>query len=491
MTVTLLSLLLAADPGANPDWVTSGGTSGKYSLRTHLVGFGAAEGSDVDAARDQAARQVAQQISVRIESQASDVSAEKNGKGTYATTVFTKATTDVRISGLKYETHASGGKTYVLAFVARAQAASDRRAERDRAWAEAKETLARADRARAAKQETDAIRAYLAARTLYAEVMEHEAVARAIGGADDKSAALNDEVAAANAKIDEQVASALKTATATLEDCEASLGLQLSQQGVATGSKVVVAPLTYGTTSYSSVFGRTVATDLEGKIARSKLLGPQLQTRQLAIKGSYADLGDSVRVIVVAREVDSGRAVASGEASVKKAALPKDLSLVPQNLQQALVDQKILAQGEEVSGDLRVEVWTSKGTNNVVFSAKEEMKVFMRVNKPCYVRLVYLLASGMKVPLAQAYYIDQSKVNFAVEYPDTFEVTAPFGIERLHAVAFTEKPEPLPTVQQIVEGEKYDVVTETQALVKHRGIQKKKAAAQTAEAVVTLTTVPK
>jgi hypothetical protein len=233
-----------------------------------------------------------------------------------------------------------------------------------------------------------------------------------------------------------------------------------------------------------------VASDLEAKIAKQPLLGGAAAQKPLALKGTYAELGDFVRVVVIAREVDGGRAVASAEASAKKSALPKELSLVPQNLAQALVDQKILAQGEAVSGELRVEVWTSKGASNLVFQNKEEVRVFMRVNKPCYVRLVYLLASGLKVPLAQSYYVDQSKVNFAVEYPDVFEVSAPFGIERLYAVAFTDKPDPLPTVQKIVDGEKYDVVTETQALVKHRGLTKKKAAAQTAEAVLTLTTMP-
>ena len=65
----------------------------------------------------------------------------------------------------------------------------------------------------------------------------------------------------------------------------------------------------------------------------------------------------------------------------------------------------------------------------------------MRVNRPAYVRLVYILANGSKVVLEQAYFIDASKVNQAVEYPDKFEVSAPFGVERLYAVAFTETPD--------------------------------------------------
>lgn len=46
--------------------------------------------------------------------------------------------------------------------------------------------------------------------------------------------------------------------------------------------------------------------------------------------------------------------------------------------------------------------------------------------------------------LEQSYFLDASKVNRAVAYPDVFVVSSPFGVERLYAVAFTEKPAPLP-----------------------------------------------
>ncbi len=485
----MTSLLFLCVLAAEPDWVMSGGTSPKYSPRTHLLGFGVAAGSDIEAAKSQASAQLAQQITVRIESEQSDVSAEKNGQQTYAVTAFTRATTDVRVSGMKFETYSGGGKAYALAVLVRATAASERRVERDRLLLEAKEAVLRGEQMK--RDEATAMRTYLGARTALAEALDHEAIARVLAGQDEVSAGLPQQVAALNSTIDGAVASLLKTATTTLESCESSLALQLSQQGIASGSNVTVAPLSYGVTSFSSLFGRKIATDLEAKIAQSKLLAGKAVSGALAIKGTYTDDGDVVRVIIVARDAVSGRAIASAEASAKKSALPKDLALVPQNLQQALVDQKILAQGEDVTGKLSVEVWTSKGRSNLVFGAKEEVKVFMRVNKPCFVRLVYLLASGMKVPLEQAYYIDASKTNFAVEYPDTFEVTAPFGVEYLHAVAFTEKPEPLPTVPKIVDGEKYEVVTETVALVKHRGLTKKKAEAQTAEAILTLTTMPR
>ena len=113
------------------------------------------------------------------------------------------------------------------------------------------------------------------------------------------------------------------------------------------------------------------------------------------------------------------------------------------------------------------------------------------MNKPCYVRLVYLLQSGNKVPIPQAWYIPEGDVNKLAEFTDTFQIAAPFGSESIHAASFTDKPEPLPTAKKTIEGTEYDVLTEgTQVLVKQRGF-KKQTKSETADAVVSITTMPR
>jgi hypothetical protein len=105
---------------------------------------------------------------------------------------------------------------------------------------------------------------------------------------------------------------------------------------------------------------------------------------------------------------------------------------------------------------------------------------------------VYFLADAArtKVVLAQGYYIDGAKVNMAVEYPQTFVVTAPFGVEQLHAVAFTTQPEALPTHHVRMGDGEYDVVEDRTAVVAHRGLSSKPGAPQTAEALLSMTTLP-
>ena len=356
---------------------------------------------------------------------------------------------------------------------------------RDQAKEEAKRRFESGTHAEAAKAESDALKSFLAVRVAVAEALEHDALARVISGSADD----NSELGALNQRADERVTALLRRPVSSLRDLSEVLAIELKDQGISKQDHLTVAPLTYGTTTFSSEFGRQTAADLEqALVAAAQATGP---ARSLAVKGTYLESGGALRVIVLVRDSTSGTAVASAEGTVPKSAIPASLAIVPQNLQQALIDQKILGANETVSGALRVELWTSKGHSNLVYTNKEEMRLYLRVNKPAYVRLVYLLAgNGLRVPINQAFFIDQAKVNLAVEYPDGFEISPPFGIEQISAVAFTERPEPLMTKKVNVGGEDYDVVIDdTASLVKHRGIKIKKAGAETSDALLTLTTL--
>src|SRR5688500_15127723 len=112
MTVGLVLLTLVA---ATPEWVASAGKSPRYPQASHLSGFAMVEGgAALERAKNDAAAQVASFISVRIEQETSDVSAERNGQQRYSAAAMTRATTDVRLSGLKFETHVDGGRAYAL-----------------------------------------------------------------------------------------------------------------------------------------------------------------------------------------------------------------------------------------------------------------------------------------------------------------------------------------------------------------------------------------
>lgn len=487
ITALALAAILgtSAALAAEPDWVRTGGHSPRHPRERFLVGFAVEEGSALDIAKTKAAADLAMGVTTRIESElrTTDTLVNDVTKSTVAS--LARATTDVRIDGLLFETATIGDRVYALAYVSREDAATARREARDRAAKHGEAVLTTAKKAEDEGRSTDAMASLYEARVAYLEATEHDTVARAIGRSSSTFDAGPSLVA-----IDDRIRRAGRSTSASLDDAVAFLLFQLRPQLATLRPRWSVAPLTYATTAFTSVFGREVAASLERRLSvASEGKG---DARDLVLKGTYLKVGDDWKLAVLVRETASGCAVASAEARVPRSAIPANVPTLPANFDQAMKDDALLGAGEAVSGDLRLEVWTQKGRSNLVFGAGDEVKFFLRVNKPAWVRLVYLLADGKKVPLEQAYFVDASKVNLAVEYPEKFEVSEPFGVERLFATAFTQKPEPLPTRKVKVATEDYDVLESgTAALVKHRGLKKKAAEAQTAEAQVVLTTMPK
>ena len=130
------------------------------------------------------------------------------------------------------------------------------------------------------------------------------------------------------------------------------------------------------------------------------------------------------------------------------------------------------------------------------------MKVYVRVNRPAYIRLLYSLADGRRtllpvdpdsLALHDNYYVDQSKVNRVVEIPAEFECVSPFGAEMLVAIARTKEFELLKTVE--VNGYYYlEADSPEEAAAQARGMKLKKEKPgdfQQTEAKIVVTTVEK
>mgnify|MGYP003877666957 CR=1 FL=1 len=469
---------------AAPDWVASSGKSARHPRATHLTGFGMGEGPrGMEQAKLQAVADLAKQITVRIDQASRETTSEKDGKLRYETAVATSASTDVRLSNVAYLTHVEGKDSFALAFVERARVAGDRRAQRDRALTELRGCVASAQKAEATPA---ALASYLDCTRSVPAALEHESIARAVSGATAADDSAQNELIELRQRALDRITALSQRAAATPAGALGTVAFTLAGQGV--HGRLSFAPLTYGTTQYSSALGRQLALDLERALA-AQAARDQRPDRDLVVRGAYLEAGPDIRLLVTARETESGKLVAGAEASFPRSALPKELSIQPQNFAGAMVQEKLLGEGEEVSGDLKVELWANKGDRHLVYSQGEELKIWIRVNRAAYVRLIYLTADGARIPLDQAYFIDESKRNRAVEYPDAFEIAAPFGIEQIYAVAFTDKPDPLPTTKQTIGGEEQQVIAELAALVKHRGV-KRKAKSEVAEARLALTTTP-
>jgi hypothetical protein len=477
-----------------PDWLSTGGKTPRYPRARYVTGFamvelGPAHGG-VDAAKQQAAASLSRNISVRIQASLRDVSESKDGADSYQIASIVNSTSDIQLTGLDYEVYPEASRSYALAYIDRGRAVAERRDQRERSLAQVRSCLASGARHEQAGREADAIDTYESCRKPIASALEHDSIARALGSTASSDNVAYAELVEANRVVDEKVRIILRSPASNLAEAIERLGIQLRRQNATGAGHLVVAPFTYGTTDLSSVFGRQASVELESVLARGGVGGAGSQGGDRVVRGVYLERDDEVRITATVRDTQSGRLVASAETTLPRRALPAGVSLKPANFESALRDQKVLAEGELVSGDLQVEVWTDRGRRGVVYAENDELTVHYRVNQPAWVRLVYVLQSGEQVPIAASWYVDASKVNQVITYPDSFEIVPPFGVEHIHATAFSSKPDPLVTEQRMISGESYEVVSNgLKQIVKTRGIKRKKREAM-AESLVTVTTMP-
>lgn len=476
-----------------PDWIATGGNSVSYPAENYLTGIAMARGEDgLKRAMTEAAADLANRISVRIEHELTDASSEKNGQVDYHIAAITRMTSDVRLSGLRYEVTHRDDKVYALAYVERTHAVAKQITLRDRAIDSLRECMASAKKRSRAGEDATAAMGYLRCLRYVADGLRHDAVVRIV---DERSAKqVQKELVSSLQKIRDASSSLVSRPAASLQEAADFLAVQLAAASGLSGDFGDVAPFRYGTTNFSSPFGQQISLHLMSALGRhSGEMGGSVDTPNETgvIQGVYFQEGENLRLSATLRGLDTGALLGGAETLIAKSRVPHGIALFPKNLEQAMVDQRLLSEGELVDGKLRVEIWADKGRRGVVYTESEDIRIFIRVNAPAYVRLIYVLESGVQVPIDQAYYIDGSKVNMAVEYPDSFEVVPPFGIEHIHATAFTNRPAPLPIAKRVIDGIHYEVVSQgLSTVVRHRGIKRKKKD-EVAESLLSISTLPR
>jgi hypothetical protein len=482
----------AADAKRKPAWVERGGVSAAHPHETYLTGFGMGEGTDALAhAKRMAAQDLASRISVRIEAELSDVTEERDGHHRYKVAAVTRTTTDVSLSNLEYLTFQHRKRAWALAVAKRSSAARQRHVARDRAIAEMRACLERGTELRRRERRADALAQYEKCRRPVAVALHHDSVYRALLPGAPGDTAVVEVLASASSRLDREIDELLHRPAASLLGAADALALQLSRQGVSKHSRLAVAPFGYGATNASSPFGREVGLELERALARLASPRPGRRYAALAVRGVYVEEGERLRLSATVREVQSGRLVANAETSLALDALTARHELIPPNLDAVLRDQRVLVQGGLSEGDLRVELWTDRGRGGVLYSESEELRLYLRVNRPAWVRLVYVLQNGAKVPIDHGFRIEGEQAGAVVEYPERFEVVAPFGVELIHATAFEEPPRRLRTVRRTIAGVDYEVLAGgLDPLVRERGLARVNQT-ELAEDFVTVTTTPR
>ena len=488
LLVCFLILFTITVHAAKPDWIKNYGRSEEWPVHIYLVGFGSAWGNGAEPrqiAADNARADVSRNIVTKVKSVIRTSESEIKGTVSQQYSGVTQSETTLQLFGLETETYVDSDHnptTYVLAYVSRAELKRIYTARTSALRAEIRQILVGAEAAENASKIDIAVEKYLSTYPLYEALKEAQIILLVAEHYSNPSDVAFDELGVVTQKLFREpdtppipshtevvnrVEQLVSESITSVDDIARAVVFQLSKQVLQPEGKVLLAPFTYQDTRMSSHFSRQLLAALEvqlGQIAKWKTVDQTRRLRsnfrprsvqhmrdfakeagaRLLLSGTYWENGDPITLRATLRDVATGEVKAG--AIVKFDQGRQTLNFKPQNYKQALIEQHAFAEGEFISG-LQVEMWTDKGSEHLLYTGGETMRVSVRVNRAAHIRLLYTLADGRRTLLYDNYYIDQSKVNRVVEIPQEFECAPPFGAELMVVVARTEAFPPIQTYE--------------------------------------------
>ncbi len=375
----------------------------------------------------------------------------------------------MEIHGVQFLTSEEGGMLEALAYLARDDAARIHHAQADKLTRSIYAQLDNARRLAHEGKHTDALNTYSSVYPLYGQLEDAQAVILVAGSTVPETDFSRESIAR---EVD-----ALEDAPLASLDEAARLLVRRLDRSDQVGDQVLVQPFTYAETQFPSPFSRhflrMIETLLSGRtVEQVRSAQPKSidHVREVArqsgaktvLRGAYREVGDIVRVYALVVDIETGKRVSAADVAIPKTlVVEENLDLRPQNFEEAQLDAGTLGEGEVLSGSLRLELWTDRGSESLLFEEEDIYRVYVRANRHCTLRLIYHLADRTGVVMYEDYSIATNMANKVVEIPDQFRVVPPFGAEMIQAVAYTAAPPPLKTRRVTIEGVAYDVVDES------------------------------
>lgn len=505
--ITFLVSLAGSAAAQQPDWIANNGISASYPDKLFITGFGVGEGESVadrtGLAEQNARTDLSAKFIVRIQSELVSHEVESKGKyyGDFRNTASSQ--TQLNLVGVDIQRYddARNKRCCALA-VMDIQAAYDAYSRRLGEIADQLAALIRS--AEQAEKNNDtrlAIIQYRKTFPLFIELGETGTIIQILRGRAPFtiSADVGKYTTVIPVDIESRINTLLNENITSTVNAAVSIAVQLHEQ-LADKIPVTVYPLTYRDTDFSSHFSAAFLPILEKElvpyytVVSQDAFGAHGRRTVNCVTGSYWVENDEARLIVYITDLKNGSKLAAASVNFPAAVAEKEgIELQPRNFQQAMEDSKVFLKQDVIPGTLSLEVWTSKGDRSLLFKANEETQIFVRVNKPCYLQVLYHMANGVRLLLYNNLYLDISKVNQVFTLPDTFYFAPPLGVERLQVFAGTEKFDNVRIKTATFEGETYDNVL-VEDFEKHtvamRGIKKKDPGKEMTERIISITTIP-
>ena len=455
--------LITIQAGKQPDWVVNYGQSDKYDEQVYLTGFGEALGisrESKEIAQENARADLSQKVLVKIDSTVSNYQLEDGEETLQQFSTVTQSSSELQVMGLETLTYVRDSRknpmSFALVYIERKKLAKLYQAEKKHLTSQILQLITLAENQDNPKYTS--VQYYYQTWPLLDKLAEVQTILLSVSGtrifSDLASQDLADQPLILNkSQINRRIQQLSLHSIDNLDDVAGAIQFQLYQQFDLQHQQLLVQPFFYQDTRLSSRFARYFKQLLEGKLENSIQPHREFQAKSVnyekdmavsadadyIITGSYWEKEDNVQILAFCRSVQTGEIRASANVDFKRGMLKSSLNLKPDNFEKIMSQQLAFEQEVIDSGQLKLEVWTDRGQNALLYSQGELMKVYLRTNRPCYVRLLYILANGQKTLLVDNLQINLESINRPLLVNDLleidFECTSPFGAEMIIGVA--------------------------------------------------------
>ena len=455
--------LITIQAGKQPDWVVNYGQSDKYDEQVYLTGFGEALGisrESKEIAQENARADLSQKVLVKIDSTVSNYQLEDGEETLQQFSTVTQSSSELQVMGLETLTYVRDSRknpmSFALVYIERKKLAKLYQAEKKRLTSQILQLITLAENQDNPKYTS--VQYYYQTWPLLDKLAEVQTILFSVSGtrifSDLASQDLADQPLILNkSQINRRIQQLSLHSIDNLDDVAGAIQFQLYQQFDLQHQQLLVQPFFYQDTRLSSRFARYFKQLLEGKLENSIQPHREFQAKSVnyekdmavsadadyIITGSYWEKEDNIQILAFCRSVQTGEIRASANVDFKRGMLKSSLNLKPDNFEKIMSQQLAFEQEVIDSGQLKLEVWTDRGKNALLYSQGELMKIYLRTNRPCYVRLLYILANGQKTLLVDNLQINLESVNRPLLVNDLleidFECTSPFGAEMIIGVA--------------------------------------------------------
>lgn len=485
----LLSVASTASPH-RPPWVASLGRRSAFPASVYLTGFGSARGGIqpdwgtlTDAAKQGALAALAQklQITVRVDAFGVSVSrtdgASRSSTGSGYGEAITSSS-DVRLQGIRFDTWTDheNQTVYALALLNKEQSIRDSRAAIQRLAIQLRYSRKQARRL-ATVDAPGADERFASCVRIVGDMNRLAAFIRVLGENVEPHGMSwqNVEEARLEARM------RLRRQALTPGECARLLALQIHAQYPHLDATIQVNMFTEEGLGLSSRFAKELTRRIESQLSmhtslRTVFVDPRDRQQagrhaarmtaaaggaELLFSGTY-EVQDTA-ITITARIVDVRTAAvlaAVSSALTSKAVPSRDLRPSAPSLVDGWAGRL-----HTLSSGLQLQAWTSRGDEYLVLEEGDKLLVHVRVNMPCYLRVLIRLATGHTAvmhPHLLNYRIGPGLVNSVITLPDTLVVCPPFGRESIGISASRHPFDDVHLETQQIEGEWYACVSDSQ-----------------------------